>query len=204
MTRVSTSGNFGVMTSNLMRAQVLQNVAGEQVSSQKNANDLKGYAKNAEVLTAMKTAQAKVAGFRDQTTLVSNRLDVQDIGGNPGTLLDEPFRGGLGLLTKISWIDGRRMIWMQQAFRSFDPIIGNTEHVFVLRSLVMHAHLLRPQHHQSKFSRRIVHVSHPSFCASMSPREVKGTLIPPPGKAIKTKSPDGPARVPRCCEPQIG
>ena len=80
MTRVSTSGNFGVMTSNLMRAQVLQNVAGEQVSSQKNANDLKGYAKNAEVLTAMKTAQAKVAGFLDQTTLVSNRLDVQDIG----------------------------------------------------------------------------------------------------------------------------
>ncbi len=80
MTRVSTSGNFGVMTSNLMRAQVLQNVAGEQVSSQKNATDLKGYAKNAEVLTAMKTAQAKVAGFLDQTTRVSNRLDVQDIG----------------------------------------------------------------------------------------------------------------------------
>jgi len=80
MTRVSTSGNFGVMTSNLMRAQVLQNVAGEQVSSQKNANDLKGYAKNAEVLTAMKTAQAKVAGFLDQTSLVANRLDVQDIG----------------------------------------------------------------------------------------------------------------------------
>ncbi|MFZ0266966.1 flagellin [Caulobacter sp.] len=80
MTRVSTSGNFGVMTSNLMRAQVLQNIAGEQVSSQKNATDLKGYAKNAEVLTAMKSAQAKVAGFRDQTSLVANRLDVQDIG----------------------------------------------------------------------------------------------------------------------------
>jgi flagellar hook-associated protein 3 FlgL len=80
MTRVSTSGNFGVMTSNLMRAQVLQNIAGEQVSSQKNATDLKGYAKNAEVLTAMKTAQAKVAGFLEQTTRVSNRLDVQDIG----------------------------------------------------------------------------------------------------------------------------
>jgi len=80
MTRVSTSGNFGVMTSNLMRAQVLQNIAGEQVSSQKNATDLKGYSRNAEVLTAMKTAQAKVAGFLDQTSLVSNRLDVQDIG----------------------------------------------------------------------------------------------------------------------------
>jgi flagellar hook-associated protein 3 FlgL len=80
MTRVSTSGNFGVMTSNLMRAQVLQNIAGEQVSSQKNATDLKGYSKNAEVLTAMKTAQAKVAGFLSQTTLVSNRLDMQDVG----------------------------------------------------------------------------------------------------------------------------
>lgn len=78
MTRVSTSGNFGVMTSNLMRAQVLQSVAGEQVSSQKNANDLKGYSKNAEVLTAMRSAQAKFAGFLDQTSMVSNRLDVQD------------------------------------------------------------------------------------------------------------------------------
>jgi len=78
MTRVSTSGNFGVMTSNLMRAQVLQSVAGEQVSSQKIANDLKGYSKNAEVLTAMRSAQAKVAGFLDQTSMVSNRLNVQD------------------------------------------------------------------------------------------------------------------------------
>jgi hypothetical protein len=106
-------------------------------------------------------------------------LDVEDISGNSGTLLDEPLRGCLSLLTKISWIDRRRMIWMQEAFCSFDPIIGNTEYVFVLRSLVMNAHLLRPQHHQRKFSGCILHVSHPSFCASMSPREVKATLIPP-------------------------
>ena len=33
-------------------------------------------------------------------------------------------------------------------------------------------------------------VAPPSFCASMSPTEVKVTLIPPPGKAIKDKSPD--------------
>jgi hypothetical protein len=84
-------------------------------------------------------------------------LDVQDMRGNPGTLLDEPFRGRLGLFAKISWIDGRRMIWMQEAFCSFDPIIGNTEHVFVLRSLVMNPHLLRPQHHQRKFSGCIFH-----------------------------------------------
>lgn len=80
MTRVSTSSNFGVMTSNLMLAQVRQNEIGEQVSSQKIASDLKGYAKNAEMLTAMKSAQAKIDGFLDQTKLVSNRLEMQDTG----------------------------------------------------------------------------------------------------------------------------
>ncbi|MFT4251374.1 MAG: flagellin [Caulobacter sp.] len=80
MTRVSTSSNFGVMTSNLMLAQVRQNEIGEQVSSQKVASDLKGYSKNAEMLTAMKSAQAKIDGFLDQTKLVSNRLDMQDTG----------------------------------------------------------------------------------------------------------------------------
>ncbi|ALL14325.1 flagellin [Caulobacter henricii] len=80
MTRVSTGSNYSVMTSNLMRAQLRQNVLGEQVASQKVANDLKGYAKNAEVLTAMRSAQAKIDGLIDQTKLVANRLDMQDTG----------------------------------------------------------------------------------------------------------------------------
>ena len=84
-------------------------------------------------------------------------LVVQDIRGKPRTSLDEPFRGCLGFFTKISWIDGCRMIWMQEAFCNFDPIIRNTKHVFVLRSLVMNTHLFRPQHHQSKFSGCIFH-----------------------------------------------
>ena len=80
MTRVSTGSNYSIMTSNLMRAQLRQNVLGEQVASQKVANDLKGYSKNAEVLTAMRSAQAKIDGLIDQTKLVSNRLDMQDTG----------------------------------------------------------------------------------------------------------------------------
>ena len=80
MTRVSTGSNYSIMTSNLMRAQLRQNVLGEQVASQKIANDLKGYSKNAEVLTAMRSAQAKIDGLIDQTKLVSNRLDMQDTG----------------------------------------------------------------------------------------------------------------------------
>jgi len=80
MTRVSTSSNFSIMTTNLMRAQLTQGAVGEQVSSQKVANDLKGYARNAEVLTAMRSTQAKLDGLLDQTTLVSNRLEMQDTG----------------------------------------------------------------------------------------------------------------------------
>jgi flagellar hook-associated protein 3 FlgL len=81
-TRVSTGSNYSVMTSNLMRSQIRQNDIGAQVSSQKIANDLKGYAKNAEVLTGMRSAQAKIDGLLDQTKLVSNRLDMQETGIN--------------------------------------------------------------------------------------------------------------------------
>ncbi|HJV41481.1 flagellin [Caulobacter sp.] len=80
MTRVSTVQNYNVMTSNLMRAQIRQSDVGAQVSSQKVATDLKGYAKNAEMLTAMRGTQTKIAGLMDQNKLVNNRLAMQDSG----------------------------------------------------------------------------------------------------------------------------
>jgi hypothetical protein len=42
----------------------------------------------------------------------------------------------------------------------------------------MNTNLFRPQHHQSKFSGCIFHVSHPSFCASMSPDRGEGDVNP--------------------------
>lgn len=80
MTRVSTVQNYNVMTSNLMKAQVRQNDVGAQVSSQKVASDLKGYAKNAEMLTAMRGTQTRIAGLIDQNKQVTNRLQMQDSG----------------------------------------------------------------------------------------------------------------------------
>nr|WP_295111160.1 flagellin [uncultured Caulobacter sp.] len=80
MTRVSTVQNYNIMTSNLMAAQIRQNAVGAQVSSQKVATDLKGYAKNAEMLTAMRSTQTKINGLVDQTKLVGNRLEMQDTG----------------------------------------------------------------------------------------------------------------------------
>lgn len=80
MTRVSTVQNYNIMTSNLMKAQIRQNEVGGQVSSQKVASDLKGYAKNAEMLTAMRSTQTKINGLVDQTKMVGNRLEMQDTG----------------------------------------------------------------------------------------------------------------------------
>ncbi|PZR33931.1 flagellin [Caulobacter segnis] len=80
MTRVSTVQNYNIMTSNLMRAQIRQSEVGNQVSNQKVAADLKGYAKNAEMLTAMRSTQARLTGLVDQTRQVSNRLEMQDSG----------------------------------------------------------------------------------------------------------------------------
>jgi flagellar hook-associated protein 3 FlgL len=79
MMRVSTASNYATMLANLTRAQVRQNEAGTQVASEKNATDLKGYAPQAEVLTAMRGVQTKVAGFLDQTAQLSGRLDMQEV-----------------------------------------------------------------------------------------------------------------------------
>jgi flagellar hook-associated protein 3 FlgL len=79
MLRVSTASTYSAMLANLTQAQVRQNNAAEQVASEKNADDLKGYARNAEVLTAMRGVQVKVAGFLEQTSSLGARLDMQEI-----------------------------------------------------------------------------------------------------------------------------
>src|SRR5260221_2556010 len=78
MDRVSTSGNYALVLANLMAAQQRQLDAGQQVSSEKQASDLKGYARNAETLTAVRSLQATVDGFIDQTGLLSSKLAMQD------------------------------------------------------------------------------------------------------------------------------
>ena len=80
MTRVSTIQNYNIMTSNLMKAQINQNSVGQQVSSQKVADDLKGYSKDAEMLTAMRGTQTRISGLIDQNKQITNKLATQDSG----------------------------------------------------------------------------------------------------------------------------
>ncbi|MDP3175563.1 MAG: flagellin [Phenylobacterium sp.] len=78
MNRVSTVGNYSAILANLMAAQRKQVEAGEQVSTQKNGSDLKDYARNAEMLTAMRSVNARAGGYLEQNALIADRLTTQD------------------------------------------------------------------------------------------------------------------------------
>ena len=78
MNRISTSSNYSAILANLMAAQQRQVEAGKQVASQKMGDDLKDYAKNAEILTAMKSVQARTQAYLGQNDLVADRLTTQD------------------------------------------------------------------------------------------------------------------------------
>jgi len=82
MNRVSTAGNYAITLANLAVTQQRQLEAGMQVSSQKIAQDLKGYAHKAETLTSMRTVQARVNALLDQNVLLADRFQTQDIALN--------------------------------------------------------------------------------------------------------------------------
>ena len=78
VTRVSTTGNYTSILTNLMAAQLRQFDANERVSSQKNGNDLKDYAKKAETLAAMRVVDRRTKAYQDQNGLIADKLTNQD------------------------------------------------------------------------------------------------------------------------------
>jgi len=79
MNRVSTAGNYAVSLANLATTQQRQVELGRQVSSQKVAQDLKGYAHKAETLTSMRSVQTRIAGLIEQNKVLSDRHQTQDV-----------------------------------------------------------------------------------------------------------------------------
>lgn len=79
MNRVATANGYTSVLADLMRAQSQQAVASDQVSSGKSASDLKGYARNAETLTATRAVKARVDGFVDQADALAAKLTAQDL-----------------------------------------------------------------------------------------------------------------------------
>lgn len=119
MTRVSTVQNYNIMTTNLMAAQIRQNAVGAQVSSQKVASDLKGYAKNAEMLTAMRGTQTRISGLVDQIKMVGNRLEMQDTG--LGRIANATQSGREAIANALA--AGSATTLMQQLTASFGEVI---------------------------------------------------------------------------------
>jgi flagellar hook-associated protein 3 FlgL len=78
VTRVSTAGNYSAILANLMAAEGRQVDAENRVSSQKNGNDLKSYATQAETLTAMKSVDARITNYQAQNTVIASKLTTQD------------------------------------------------------------------------------------------------------------------------------
>lgn len=78
MTRVSTNGNYSAVLANIQAAQQRQMEAGARVATQKQGTDLKGYARNAEMLTAMKSIDSRIGGYLEQSKLITDKLTTQD------------------------------------------------------------------------------------------------------------------------------
>lgn len=78
VTRVTTSGNYANVLSNLIAAQKNQQLAGNKVATQKNGSNLKDFARNSEVLGAMRSVQSRLQVFTDQNTVLADKLSTQD------------------------------------------------------------------------------------------------------------------------------
>lgn len=78
VTRVTTSGNYSAVLQNLMAAQQRQADASDKVSTGKNGTSLKDFAKSSELLTGMRTVQARIEVYRDQNKVISDKLTNQD------------------------------------------------------------------------------------------------------------------------------
>lgn len=78
MYRVTTSGNYGRVLSNIMLAQQQQAAAGDKVATRKNGVNLKEFSHQAEMLTAMRAVDARLGGYLEQNSLVADKLTTQD------------------------------------------------------------------------------------------------------------------------------
>ena len=82
MDRVTTFNSYSTILANLMRAESRQTEAQNQVATGKRANDFKGFAGDAESLTAARTLKTRVDGFVAGAKALENRLASQALALN--------------------------------------------------------------------------------------------------------------------------
>ncbi|MDB5453906.1 MAG: flagellin [Caulobacteraceae bacterium] len=82
VSRVSTAGSYSAVLANLMAAKSRQDQANNQVSTEKNGQNLKDYSKDAEILSAMRSVQSRVTVYQDQNSVIADKLSSQDAAMN--------------------------------------------------------------------------------------------------------------------------
>ena len=78
MERISTQSSYNGVLNNLLAAETQQTKLSNQISSQQISTDLKGYASNAETLTAMQAVQAQVTGYLSNSQTTAAQLSTQN------------------------------------------------------------------------------------------------------------------------------
>jgi flagellar hook-associated protein 3 FlgL len=132
MDRIATSTAYNSVLANLMAAQSAQTKATTEISSQKNATDLQGYASNAETLVAMQAVQTQTNSYLDQSQLTAAKLSSQDLGL---TQLNNSASGASAAITEALG-SGSGQSLMQSLQSAFQDAIGglnttyNGEYVF--------------------------------------------------------------------------
>ncbi len=78
MDRISSASNYQSVLLNIMNAQSAQTTAQQQVTTGKIADDLSGYAAQADALTASRSLQARLTTYVANGSVLSDKLTAQD------------------------------------------------------------------------------------------------------------------------------
>ena len=78
MDRISSASNYQSVLLNIMSAQNAQTTAQQQVTTGKIADDLSGYASQADALTASRSLQARLTTYVANGSTLSDKLTAQD------------------------------------------------------------------------------------------------------------------------------
>ncbi|MBB5747512.1 hypothetical protein [Brevundimonas variabilis] len=126
MTRVSTLGNYNSALLNLFAAQNRQFDAQQRLATEKVANDLQGFGRSSESLTALKGAQARIQGFIDTGDTLLARLETQDLALSRGSSAIDRLRSALGN-SIANEAGGTINLELEAAFQDFRGAL-NMEH----------------------------------------------------------------------------
>jgi flagellar hook-associated protein 3 FlgL len=132
MDRIATNSAYSSVLANLMAAEIAQTTAGDQLSSNEKAADLKGYGTGAETLTAMQATNSQVTGYLNNSQVVAAKLSTQDTGLNQ---VAGSATSAISAITNAI-ATGNGVSMMQQLQTSFDDAVQglntqfNGEYVF--------------------------------------------------------------------------